>query len=357
MKDMTIQKDPAMLAFEIRTLQSQAEAILTRYVIEIGRRLCEAKSVLPHGEWGSWLKEQVQFSQSTANNYMKIYERYGTDQQNLFGDAKSEAVGNLPYTKALKLLAVPDDEVEDFIAENNVEAMSTRELEKVIRERDEARAALNKERESTDVMAAKLDDAIEAARAQAAKEAKSAIAEAEDRAEEASREADALRAELDELKSRPVEVAVQEPDPAELENVRAEERSKYLEATAALEKKLAEAEAKAAKEAEKAKKLKDKVDKAGEEAKADALKEINIALSAQREAEAAKTDAEARAKALEEKLKTANGDAATFKVYFQSVQEDCNRMLGLIKKADDDQAAKFSTALRSLLDSVGGMLS
>ncbi|KUO78350.1 MAG: hypothetical protein APF81_02885 [Desulfosporosinus sp. BRH_c37] len=33
--------------------------ILITNAIEIGRRLKEAKGLLPHGEWGKWLKESV----------------------------------------------------------------------------------------------------------------------------------------------------------------------------------------------------------------------------------------------------------------------------------------------------------
>jgi hypothetical protein len=335
MNEITTKRDPAVLALEIRTLQQQAESILTRYIIEIGRRLCEAKAVLDHGQWGPWLKEQVQFSQSTAQNYMKIYERFGSDQASLFGEAKSETVANLPYTKTLKLLVMPDDEMEVFIEENNVADMSTRELAKAIRERDEAKQT-----------AASIKE-----------DAEQAIAEAECAADKARKEAESLRAELEELRSRPVEVAVQEPSPELLEQIRAEEARKAAVATEALEKKLAAAEAKATKEAEKAKKLKDKVDKAGEEAKAAMQKDMDAAAAAQREAEAAKADAEARAKALEDKLKTADSEAAVFKVYYQRVQEDLNRMLGMIQKADPAQKAKYKAALRALLDSVGGMLS
>jgi myosin heavy subunit len=351
MNETTITRDPAVLALEIRTLQQQAESILTSYIIEIGRRLCEAKAVLDHGQWGQWLKDQVKFSKSTANNYMKIYERFGADQASLFGDSKFQAVGNLPYTKALKLLALTDDEVEDFVTENNVEDMSTRELAKAIKERDEAKKALEEEKTHAESLATKADELRKAA-----EDAQTDLETAEAEADAAKQEADSLRAELDALKAKPVEVAVMEPSPELLEQIRAEESQKAAAATADLEKKLAEAEAKVAKEAEKVKKLKDKVGKAGEEAKAAMQKDVDAATAAQKEAEAAKAEAEARAKALEEKLKTANSDAATFNVYFQSTQENCNRMLGLIRKADAAQTAKYKAALRALLDSVGGML-
>jgi len=75
MNEMTVKKDPAVLAVEIRTLQQQAQVVVLSYAIEIGRRLNEAKAVLDHGQWGPWLEREVNFSQSTANNYVKIFER------------------------------------------------------------------------------------------------------------------------------------------------------------------------------------------------------------------------------------------------------------------------------------------
>ena len=33
--------------------------------------------MLDHGQWGPWLREEVDFSQSSANNFMRIFEEYG----------------------------------------------------------------------------------------------------------------------------------------------------------------------------------------------------------------------------------------------------------------------------------------
>ena len=127
------------VTLEIQTLQRQAQQLLLGYAIEIGRRLVEVKAMLPHGQWGTYIKEQVGYSQSTANNLMRIFEEYGTAQQSIFGpEAISQAIGNLSYTKALRLLALPADEREAFVEEHNVEDMSTRELEAAIKERDDA---------------------------------------------------------------------------------------------------------------------------------------------------------------------------------------------------------------------------
>ncbi len=133
-------RDINIVTTEIKTLQASAQRMALEYAIEIGRRLIEAKEMLQHGEWGSWLKDEVGFSQRTANNYMQLYSEYGSAQNSLFGaKVNSQPVANLSYTKALRLLAIPEEEREEFIKENNVEELSKRELDALIRERDEAK--------------------------------------------------------------------------------------------------------------------------------------------------------------------------------------------------------------------------
>ena len=45
-------------------------------IIEIGKRLHEAKLTLPHGAWGAWLQNEVEFSERTAQNFMRIAKEY-----------------------------------------------------------------------------------------------------------------------------------------------------------------------------------------------------------------------------------------------------------------------------------------
>ena len=63
------------------------------YAIEIGRKLKEAKTLLPYGQWGRWLQEEVEFSQSTAQNFMKIFEEYGARQVSLLGTQNPKRLG------------------------------------------------------------------------------------------------------------------------------------------------------------------------------------------------------------------------------------------------------------------------
>ena len=68
------ERDINTVTTEIRTIVHTTQRLVLESAIEIGRRLCEAKSMLPHGEWGAWLKDEVEFSQSSANNFMRIFE-------------------------------------------------------------------------------------------------------------------------------------------------------------------------------------------------------------------------------------------------------------------------------------------
>lgn len=330
-------KDPTILAVEIRSLQQQARIVVMSYAVEIGRRLCEAKAVVPHGEWTSWLEEKVQFSQSTAQNYMKMYERFGSEQVSLFNEGKSETIMNLPYTKALKLLAVPEEEMDEFMSENDVENMSVRELEQAIKDRDAAKA-------EADAAKNELEKAAEA------------VLKSDEKAREARVEAEKLRKQLTEMENKPVEVAVEAPTPEMLEEIRAQEEKKYTEERDKLQKRLDAAEKKL-KEAEKeAKSLKHDKLTIKEKAKQELREEINKAQQEKQASEAAKNEAEGRAKELERRLKLSDNSTAVFQVYFQAAQEDINRMVGLIKKSEPEQAEKFKAAIKALLASVERMI-
>lgn len=131
---------------EIVAISNQAAQMAYMSMIEIGKRLVEAKALVDHGEWGSYLKNEVKFSQRTATNFMQIYERSQSG-------SNSQALANLSYTQIVRLLALPDEELNEFAETHDVKNMSTRQLEQAIRERDDARKELEKAK--TDADAAK----------------------------------------------------------------------------------------------------------------------------------------------------------------------------------------------------------
>jgi hypothetical protein len=131
-------RTPQLIAAEINSIKEQTRKMLLFNSIEIGRRLVEAKTMIGHGEWGEWLEKSVDYSQRTASNLMRIFEEYGSNQMGLFGNnANSQAFANLSYTQAVALLGVAKDEREQFIEDNDVPNMSTRELQQAIKEKQE----------------------------------------------------------------------------------------------------------------------------------------------------------------------------------------------------------------------------
>lgn len=155
-----------LIAAEINFLKDQTKKIVLSNFIEIGRRLAEAKSQVKHGEWGTWLKEEVGFSQRRAEKLMRLFDAYGG-----LGPALAEAGGqdgelsNLSYTHALILLGVPEEDRVQFITEMDFDSMTTRELEQAVNELKQTKQEhadiqknLAEEREKTIQLTGELDN-------------------------------------------------------------------------------------------------------------------------------------------------------------------------------------------------------
>lgn len=170
-------------------------------VLEMGRLLKEAKALLSHGEWLSWLKERIDFSERSAQVYMQLHEVYGSNPQ---------PVTDLGMRKARALMALTSaEERDDFISsphlvggeEKTVIDMSARELERALREREEALA----QRDAAEASRRKMEADMRLANSRlSAMDAE--IRAKSDAAKEAERHAGALRQELEALKARPVEI-------------------------------------------------------------------------------------------------------------------------------------------------------
>lgn len=119
---------PARSLIEIEAEIMAQKRTIGRSIVVIGQALREAKGQLAHGAWGDWLRDRVNFSQGTAENYMRIAEQVHGESTLL----------DLPYTKILALLAVPETEREQFAQDNQVEDKSVSEIKRLIRERDDA---------------------------------------------------------------------------------------------------------------------------------------------------------------------------------------------------------------------------
>lgn len=315
-------RDISVITAEIKSIQQQANALALLYAVEIGRRLEEAKRALPYGAWGDWLKNEVDFSQSTANNFMRLYEEYGSAQISIFGaSVDSQTFANLPYSKALQLLAVPADERESFAEEVGAADLSVKELKAAIEERDKARREAEKQKEINDLLNEKLEQAEAAA--QEAQDRESDADEYKRQVEEyqelVKKERDAAAALREQLKKAEADPKIPK---AKLDQIR-------KEADEAAKK---EAEAKAQKALDEAKK---KV----EAAEAEAMK-----------ARLAEKMARESLEETQKKLKTASPEVAAFKALFDDMQSAAGRlhaMIEKIKENDPETAGKLSAALKA----------
>lgn len=297
-------RDIGTIEFEIISLKNQAANTAMLYYIELGKKLTEAKALVPHGEWGKWLEERVEFEKSTANNLMKIYEEYG-NSPNL------QAIGNWGYTKTIKLMTLPSAEREEFAQNNDVENMSTRELDKALKERDEA------------LKKAKQAEALQ-----------QQLRESENKVRELQSKADSLAGE-----------------------------------SLSLQRKLEKANAVNQNQAEEIEDLKnnpvvpdDVINNIKDKLQAEAKQEIEAQISTNKEAlDAAlkeKADAEAKINELKAKLsetekqvKMSNPDVVEFKTLFDLVQKDVKAMLAVLEKikaTDQTTADKLKSAIAAL---------
>ncbi|MDO0821293.1 DUF3102 domain-containing protein [Desulfosporosinus nitroreducens] len=121
-----------VIAAEINLIKYQAERVYLAAAVEIGRRLTEAKALLKYGEWGKWLEESVDFSQSRANKLMRIFKEYGDGQPT---SSNSDPDLNLNYSQAVLLLGIPKEERAQFIIDMDIEGMTKQELRQAVNER------------------------------------------------------------------------------------------------------------------------------------------------------------------------------------------------------------------------------
>lgn len=298
------ERDIEVITEEINFYKRQAGSA----ILEIGKRLVEAKAQLSHGEWLPWLEKKVAFSERSAQQYMRLWKEYG----------KSALSADLSISKALVLLALPESEREDFAGETHtvngeektVSSMTVKELEKAIAERNAAR--------------------------EEAEKAAADIQEAKDTALAAQEELARVRKELEELRGRPVEVAVQTVD-ASAEQIAAVRL---------------EAEKAAAAQVEKAKKTLAEAQerlRTAEEQAAAADRERAAALDA---AKSYKAEAEAAQKKL---AASGNEGLIKFKTLFDQTVENVNRLAELLRQQPEGEKEKLSRAMQALSQQIGGI--
>ncbi len=318
MNELQTVRSASSVGAEIRALTQQFKYMTLVYGVEVGRRLIEAKELVPYGSWGDWLKGETDFSAATASRFMRLYSEYGA-----LLDGSSEDVSTLKkvsVSNALRLLALPENEREEFAQEHDVENISARDLDKLIAERDEAikRAA----------------------------DAEKSLAEEEARRAEVvapyAEQLEILRAENKELRERPVEVAV-EVDEEAVARAAAEAKSK--------------ADAEWAKKLEAAQKAKEKSEKNAEKleaklklAEADAEKRCAEAVAPYEEKLSALSGSEEEIASLRKQLAMSGAEITTFRLRFDAWQQAFQQMLKSLEAVPEENRDKLHAAIKAAFD-------
>ena len=222
-----IVRSPAVIAGEINSIKQQTAVVLNgaltyakRSCFEIGKRLEEAKSLVPHGEWGAWLAENCSYSETTARDMMRIYREYGDEQIDMItGRSDAETFEGLSQSQLVELFALPKPMRAAFVDEHREELesgnLSVRELREQIRSLKETLAEKDAEiKEEVGLYDKLLEEWREAQREN-------------ERLSDIEEEKEALEKELEALQNAPpqtqeITVTVHEPSAEQIEKIRTE---------------------------------------------------------------------------------------------------------------------------------------
>lgn len=306
-------------------------------IIEIGKRLNEAKAQLSHGEWLPWLREKVGISERSAQDFMRLAREY----------SKSAEIADLGASKALALLALSPTEREDFVAEKHevdgveksVQDMTAKELKRAIEERDAARRNMEAMKARAEVAEQSLEKMEQDMRQlkELNRRAKETVEQKTEEFAKAEGDRRSLKQQLSELLSKPVDVAVEVRDAAP-------EQIAEAKAAGAAEEAEKQAAALSAKE-EQVKKLREDLKKAREEAK-----EANINLqTAEKEARAARDAADKAAKLAKV---NSNENMVKFSVLFKTAQDTVNQMADTMSREAAENREKMRNAMNALSDAI-----
>lgn len=300
--------------------------------IEIGRLLFEAKAMVEPGGWMQYVEDELPFSQSWANNYMRLYKEYGGEQLSIFGN--SQATAKLSPTQALELLALPAQDREEFMETHDVENMSTRELKQAIRERDDAVQAQQEAQEAqreAERAAAELDGQLGAARERADR-LQSDLKAAQAAQTSASEEVEKLKGQL--AKAKEKEKAAKEA------LTKAKENPEIPESVMEQMRQQVAAEA---------------AQKATEELQ----KKLDTAVDAETKAVAAQKEAQQKLEAAQKALKLSNPEVAKLQLLTEQWVNSSNGLRDQLlkaKQADPDTAGKVQKAILGAIEQVQEMI-
>ena len=306
------QRTPEVVCTEIKMIETHVCQTVLEGAVQIGKRLAELKGMLGHGNWLSWCKENLEYSDRQVRRYMEIAENYG-NENSVF--SKWTMSSDFSISKAYSLLSLPEEDVESFTEEHDIESMTVANLEAEIKSWKAKNESLSTELDKSKAQNEELQKVVE---------------ESEVRHQE-------LIKDLEELKES-------ETSPEEIEKLKAElakEQAKAQKAKDAL-----------AKEKEKTKhEIEKAVGAAAEELQKAADKKNSIEIQ---RLERQKKLAEDKVVELAKKLEQSNSEDITlFKIKAEELQltfRDMREVVHNVRKHNPEQAEKMECAMRQILD-------
>ena len=294
-------KSTEQLCHEANGLYQQMEAVgnvALMMAASAGRRLLVVKERLPHGEFGAWCDDNLDFSQSKANKMMQLAKR-ATDENSIFSN--SYTCTNLSISKVFALLSAPEEIAKEVIESEDVTDMTVTELKGEI-------AALKAR-----------NDELEAGTGD----------------------------EIENLKNRIAELEAEQSE-SEISTAELEAKNQEIEKlTQKLEKEKARVASAKAKVNEDVQKAVDKYKAEHEKDKEKAVKEGKAKL------QAAYTEAEKTIARLEKELSASSqNELTTFRTQVNILQEifqSCCKSLAVIETKDPGQGEKVRSALLQVL--------
>lgn len=301
------------IAAEIVAITNQARQMAVMAAIEVGKRLVEAKGLVGHGEWGAYVERECLMSHRSANNCMKLFREW---EQN----PNSQALANLSYTNAVRLLALPEEDREELMENNDLANMSSRDLEAKIKELQEAKSA---------------NESLEADNL----ELQQKLLDAEQRVAAAKSSEDAWQAEIDKLNAA---LTAARDDATKAKN-----QVQYLRDHPEIPQKekdklQKDAREQGAKDAEK--KLQAQL--------AEAQKKVEEATRAREAAEKAVQDLQQRQESARKSEKLADEDVAAINILSKQMAETFNKINGHLLKLDPKDPA-LAKKLRTVIADFG----
>lgn len=106
-------------------------------LIQFGRVLTEAKPLIQHGTFEKWVNDSFGISKSTAESYMAVWKRFGSQEQ----------FEGIAFSKLREMLSLPVGTEEQFVQDNDLNEKSVREIKRAVQQaKAEAQAEIDRER-------------------------------------------------------------------------------------------------------------------------------------------------------------------------------------------------------------------